>query len=230
MRHHSERHVGSRTNWLRAAILGANDGVLSTSSLLVGIAASDALPSSIAIAGIAGLVAGAFSMGAGEYVSVSSQADLERAELAREARELKKDPGAELAELTAIYRARGLSDTTAQAVARELSSVDSLAAHARDELGLSLENRPNPVQAALASAASFSAGAAIPLAMVAIVSANALVASVICVTLLSLGVLGALGALAGGAPLSPAILRVTTWGAMAMASTWFLGHLTRGFG
>lgn len=206
--------------------MGANDGILSTSSLLVGVAAASASPSNLVIAGAAALVAGAFSMGAGEYVSVSSQADLERADLAAEARELKANPIAEEAELAGIYRRRGLSENTALQVARELMASNSLDAHARDELGISVGGGARPLTAALSSAASFAAGAGLPLALVLLAPATSLIPFIVGTTLVCLGALGAASAIVGGAPVMPAVLRVVLWGALAMGATGIVGHLT----
>jgi len=222
---HTERHRVSRIGWLRAAVLGANDGIVSTASLIVGVAAASTTISEVAIAGVAGLVAGAMSMAAGEYVSVSSQSDTERADLARERAELKGQPDVELAELVRIYRERGLSPALAQDVAAQLTAKDALAAHARDELGISEAMTARPVQAALTSAATFAAGAALPLAMVFLMPQSALVAGVSVISLLSLGLLGAIGAWAGGANIAKAVLRVTFWGALAMAATAGIGRI-----
>jgi vacuolar iron transporter family protein len=226
MRAPSERHRIGRTNWLRAAVLGANDGILSTSSLLVGVAASNTSASSVLLAGTVALVAGAFSMGAGEYVSVSSQADLERSELERESRELKVNPVAEEEELAAIYMARGLTENTAKTVARELMAGNALSAHARDELGLTAETGAQPVVAALTSAASFAVGAGVPVLMVLLAPAGSMIPLIIGTALVCLVVLGACGALIGGAPVLPAVLRVILWGALAMAATGLLGRAT----
>ncbi|MBS0379721.1 MAG: VIT family protein [Proteobacteria bacterium] len=226
MRIPSEGHRIGRTNWLRAAVLGANDGILSTSSLLVGVAAASASSSSLVVAGAAALVAGAFSMGAGEYVSVSSQADLERADLAVEARELKSDPVAEEAELAWIYRRRGLSERTARQVARELMASNALDAHARDELGIAVGGSARPMTAALSSAASFAAGAALPLGLVLLAPAGSLIPFIVGAALACLGFLGAASAIVGGAPVWPAVLRVVLWGALAMGATGLIGHLT----
>ncbi|WP_203311074.1 MULTISPECIES: VIT1/CCC1 transporter family protein [Sphingomonas] len=225
MRRHREKHRINRTGWLRAAVLGANDGILSTASLVVGVGASGADRHAILIAGVAGLVAGAFSMAAGEYVSVSSQADLEAADLAQEHAELADDPHGEEAELAAIHHARGLSWETARQVARELTAHDPLAAHARDELGITDSGAARPVQAAVASAASFSVGAAVPVAL-AIVSSHALVLPVVTIgVLVTLCILGAVSAAAGGASQVRGALRVLLWGALAMAATALIGHL-----
>jgi VIT1/CCC1 family predicted Fe2+/Mn2+ transporter len=222
---HVEGHRAERANWLRAAVLGANDGLLSTASLIVGVAASGAPRAATLVAGIAGLVAGAFSMAAGEYVSVSSQADLERADLARERSELAADPLAEEDELAGIYRARGLSEATARLVARELSEGDPLPAHARDELGITDRGRARPLQASIASAASFAVGALLPLLLVALLPLAWIISASVAGVLAGLAVLGALGAAAGGAPIALAAIRVTIWGAIALAATAVVGRL-----
>lgn len=222
---HDERHRTHRTGWLRAAVLGANDGIVSTASLVLGVAAAGAETQSILVAGVAGLVAGAMSMAAGEYVSVSSQADTERADLAREGRELAENPAQEHAELTAIYAKRGLDDTLASSVATQLMQHDALAAHARDELGLSDTLAAKPVQAALASAGTFAVGAALPLLMVLLFPATLLMWGLAGSSLLFLALLGLLAARAGGSPVVVSIARVTFWGAMAMALTTGVGAL-----
>lgn len=214
----------SRIGWLRASVLGANDGIVSTASLIIGVAAAAAKPTDIIVAGAAGLVAGAMSMAAGEYVSVSSQSDTERAELARERRELADDPAAELAELASIYQSRGVDEATAASVARQLMARDAMAAHVRDELGMSASTTAQPVQAALASAASFTVGAAMPLATVVIAPATAAILAVATASLAFLAILGVVGAKAGGAPVWRAALRVTFWGALAMAATAVIGN------
>jgi vacuolar iron transporter family protein len=224
MRHaHSEAHLISRIGWLRAAVLGANDGIVSTASLIVGVAAATPAKSEILIAGLAGLVAGAMSMAAGEYVSVSSQADTEAADVARERGELRDNPKGELAELAAIYEARGLDAGLAMQVARQLMSGNALDAHLRDELGISEITTARPVQAALTSAATFAAGAALPLLVAVLASGGGVIPGVVVATLLALSALGALGAQAGGARLLPAMARVTFWGALAMAVTAMIG-------
>ena len=210
---------------MRAAVLGANDGIISTASLILGVAAAASPKSGILLAGIAALVAGAMSMAAGEYVSVSSQSDTEHADLAREREELRNDPEAELEELTGIYVRRGLDRELAHRVARELTAKDALGAHARDELGISVISAARPVQAALTSAVTFSAGAAMPLAAVILLPAQSLVAGVSACSLVCLAVLGAIGARTGGAKILPATLRVTFWGALAMAVTAGIGLL-----
>jgi vacuolar iron transporter family protein len=222
-RRHAERHRTDRIGWLRAAVLGANDGIVSTASLVVGVAAAGAGPSNVLMTGIAGLVAGAMSMAAGEYVSVHSQADTEKADVTRERAELSADPAAEERELTAIYVARGLEPGLAHQVAGQLMAHDALGAHARDELGISETMSARPVQAALASAASFAAGAALPLAVVALAPAAALIALVSGTSLAFLAGLGALAARAGGASALAGAWRVTFWGALAMAITAGVG-------
>ncbi|QGY03203.1 VIT family protein [Methylobacterium mesophilicum SR1.6/6] len=222
---HRERHLIDRVGWLRAAVLGANDGLVSTASLIVGVAASAAQTSEILVAGSAGLVAGAMSMAAGEYVSVSSQADTEQADLARERQELADDPASEREELARIYVDRGLNHALALQVAEQLMAKDALGAHARDELGMSEVTTARPVQAALTSAATFSAGAALPLATAALSPGNLAVYTVSGASLVFLAVLGALGAKAGGAPVARATARVTFWGVLAMAVTAGIGSL-----
>ena len=222
---HPERHAVSRIGWLRAAVLGANDGIVSTGSLIVGVAASGTDRSGILVAGIAALVAGAMSMAAGEYVSVSSQADAEKADLARETAELTTQPGFERQELADIYMARGLDPDLAFKVADQLMADDALGAHARDELGISDISTARPLQAALTSAATFSAGAIMPLAVVTAAPGQQLIPLVVAVSLLCLVLLGALGAKAGGAPVMRSIVRVTFWGALAMALTAGVGGL-----
>jgi VIT1/CCC1 family predicted Fe2+/Mn2+ transporter len=222
---HGERHRTHRTGWLRAAVLGANDGIVSTASLVLGVAAAGANSQGIVIAGVAGLVAGAMSMAAGEYVSVSSQADTERADLARESRELAANPEQEHAELTAIYVQRGLDARLASSVATQLMEHDALGAHGRDELGITATLVARPVQAALASAASFAVGAALPLLMVLWLPPSVLMPGVAGGSLLFLALLGLVSARAGGAPIGPAVLRVAFWGALAMALTAAVGAL-----
>ncbi|HZF31558.1 MAG TPA: VIT family protein [Gammaproteobacteria bacterium] len=226
MRHrHWERHRTQRVGWLRAAVLGANDGIVSTASLVLGVAAADADHSAILIAGIAGLVAGAMSMAAGEYVSVHSQADAERADLERERRELATDAAGERSELVGIYVERGLDEELAHRVADQLTAHDALGAHARDELGISSVSRARPVQAALASAASFAVGAALPLLVAAATPAAGLRVLVAVASLVCLAALGAVAARAGGARVVPAALRVTFWSALAMGLTAGIGAL-----
>jgi VIT1/CCC1 family predicted Fe2+/Mn2+ transporter len=218
-------HLSHRANWLRAAVLGANDGIVSTASLVLGVAASGASSSAILTAGIAGLVAGALSMAAGEYVSVSSQRDAEQADIRLEQRELRSDPPGELRELAEIYERRGLPQELAAEVAHALTSGDALQAHLRDELGLSEDRLARPLQAAWASALSFSTGAALPLLAVALVPAGARIVATVAVTLIALGLLGDLGARLGGAPRRRATVRVVSWGAIAMAITAAIGAL-----
>ena len=225
LRAHRENHFVSRIGWLRAAVLGANDGIISTASLIVGVAAATASQSEVLIAGVAGLVAGAMSMAAGEYVSVSSQSDTEQADLARERAELSDNPAFELDELASIYVERGVDQDLARQVARQLMTKDALAAHAHDELGISEITTARPVQAALASAATFSVGAAMPLLMVVVSPAAALVPIVSAASLGFLALLGAIGAKAGGAGILRATARVTFWGALAMALTAGIGKL-----
>ncbi|MET4025627.1 VIT1/CCC1 transporter family protein [Marinobacter sp. MBR-99] len=220
-----ENHRVHRTGWLRAAVLGANDGIVSTASLVLGVAASGASKEAILVAGVAGLVAGAMSMAAGEYVSVSSQADTERADLKRERQELETDPESELAELAGIYRARGLSWELARQVATELTAHDALTAHARDELGISDALAARPVQAALASAGTFAIGAALPLLVLVLVPVSLVLGAVSVSSLVFLAGLGALSARAGGAGLMRGTIRVTFWGALAMALTAGIGAL-----
>lgn len=220
---HNENHLVSRVGWLRAAVLGANDGIVSTASLIVGVAAANAAASNVLVAGVAGLVAGAMSMAAGEYVSVSSQSDTEQADLAREKGELATQPDFERQELAEIYVKRGLEPTLALQVADQLMAKDALGAHARDELGISEVTTARPIQAALTSAAAFSVGAAMPLAMVFVSPAAWLAATVSVASLLFLAVLGAIGAKAGGANVLRATVRVTFWGALAMALTAGIG-------
>jgi VIT1/CCC1 family predicted Fe2+/Mn2+ transporter len=218
-------HLSHRSNWLRAAVLGANDGIVSTASLVLGVAASGASSGAIVTAGVAGLAAGALSMAAGEYVSVSSQRDAEEADLRLEERELSQDPHGELQELAGIYERRGLPPALAMEVAESLSSADPLTAHARDELGLEDDRRARPLQAAWASALSFSAGAILPLVAIGVTPAPARVVVCVAVTLLALVLLGDTGARLGGAPRLPATVRVLVWGAVAMAATAGIGAL-----
>ncbi len=222
---HAERHLIDRIGWLRAAVLGANDGLVSTASLIVGVAASSAATGEVLVAGCAGLVAGAMSMAAGEYVSVSSQADTEQADLARERAELAADPAAEREELAQIYVARGLDYGLALQVADQLMARDTLSTHAQDELGISEMSTARPVQAALTSAATFSAGAAMPLLVAAVSPERLAVYTVSGTSLVCLAVLGAIGAWVGGASLPRATARVAFWGALAMAVTAGIGHL-----
>lgn len=221
----AESHAVERIGWLRAAVLGANDGIVSTASLIVGVAAAAADKGPILIAGTAGLVAGAMSMAAGEYVSVSSQADTEAADLAREKRELATMPELELEELTGIYRKRGLPDDLARQVATALTAHDALGTHARDELGLAEMHRARPVQAALTSAATFAVGASLPLIAAVLLPLGELALGVSFAALCFLMLLGAIGAAAGGAPVAKGVLRVAFWGVLAMAATWWIGSL-----
>jgi len=225
MKAHRESHRVDRIGWLRAAVLGANDGLVSTASLVVGVAAAQASQSSILIAGVAGLVAGAMSMAAGEYVSVSSQSDTEKADLAREAVELVGDPETELRELARIYVSRGVTPKVATEVARQMMAHDALGTHARDELGITEITMARPIQAALTSALTFSAGAALPLVVSAIVPLAAMGLWVAVSGLVGLAALGAFGATLGGAPVGRSIARVIFWGALAMAITASIGRL-----
>lgn len=222
---HPERHLVARIGWLRAAVLGANDGLVSTASLIVGVAAAQTGKTGILVAGVAGLVAGAMSMAAGEYVSVSSQSDTENADLARERAELAADPEAETRELAAIYHSRGVDLPTSMEVARQLMVHDALGAHARDELGISEHTTARPIQAASTSAATFAVGAVLPLAVVLVAPASLLVGLVSGSALAGLALLGGLGARAGGAGVGKAVIRVTFWGALAMAATAGIGHV-----
>lgn len=223
--HPDDPHYLHRSGWLRAAVLGANDGIVSISSLLVGVGSADSRPEIVLLAGVAGLVAGAMSMAAGEYVSVSSQADIERADMEREARALEDAPEEELKELAAIYVSRGLKPETAVTVARELTEHDALGSHMRDELGLSEVHSANPLQAALASGVTFTVAGAVPLIGAVLAPSGAIVITVLVVTLFALVALGALGARAGAAPVVPATVRVVGWGAFAMAVTAGIGKL-----
>ncbi|WP_342344896.1 VIT1/CCC1 transporter family protein [Sphingomonas sp. CFBP 13603] len=222
---HREHHVADRIGWLRAAVLGANDGIVSTASLIIGVAAAGAQSSAIVVAGIAGLVAGAMSMAAGEYVSVSAQADTETAELDRERHELVEDPVGELAELAGIYVERGVDPDTAATVAAQLTAKDALRAHARDELAITVGAGARPVQAALASAASFIVGAAMPVLIVFVASRSSLIVAVAGGSLVVLALLGGIGAKTGGANIWRGVVRVTFWGAFAMAATAAIGRL-----
>jgi VIT1/CCC1 family predicted Fe2+/Mn2+ transporter len=222
---HRERHFTERIGWLRAAVLGANDGIVSTAALVVGVAAANPERSAVLVAGLAGLVAGAMSMAAGEYVSVSSQADTEQADLARERAELRDAPEHELEELRGIYIQRGLDPELARRVAEQLTAHDAVGAHARDELGISDVHSARPVQAALASAGTFAVGAAVPLALAALVPAGRIIVVVSVLSLLSLAGLGALAAGAGGSSRLRGAWRVTFWGALALALTAGIGRL-----
>ncbi|MGB1657443.1 MAG: VIT1/CCC1 transporter family protein [Longimicrobiales bacterium] len=221
---HPEPHFSGRIGWLRASVLGANDGIVSTASLVVGVAAAEAARGQILLAGVAGLVAGAMSMAAGEYVSVSSQADSEEADLRREQRELERNPENELRELARIYEHRGLDASLARQVAEQLSAHDALGAHARDELGLSEIHAARPIQAALASALAFAVGAALPLGVVVAVPREATGPLVTAASLASLAVLGAVAARAGGAGVIRGASRVVLWGAVAMGLTALVGR------
>lgn len=225
MSKHHERHYAERIGWLRAAVLGANDGIVSTASLVVGVAAAQAPRGDVLIAGIAGLVAGAMSMAAGEYVSVSSQADTEKADLARERHELEHDTEHERLELAEIYENRGLEPALAQEVADQLMAHDALGAHARDELGMSAMHSARPLQASLASATTFAVGAALPLALAFFGPTRLLAPLVAGGSLLFLALLGGMAARAGGAPIAVGVGRVTFWGAVAMAATAGVGRL-----
>ncbi|HSS06063.1 MAG TPA: VIT family protein [Rhodanobacteraceae bacterium] len=222
---HATRHRSQRTGWLRAAVLGANDGILSTAGLIVGVASAQAGHEAVVTAGVAGLVSGALSMAAGEYVSVSSQRDAERADLHREGIELATDAEGERAELAAIYRHRGLDAALALQVADQLTAKDALAAHARDELGISEVNTARPVQAALSSAASFATGGALPLVVAVLVPQDAISWTVSSASLVFLALLGAVAARTGGAPVAKGALRTLFWGAFAMAVTAGIGTL-----
>ncbi|MEO6340030.1 MAG: VIT family protein [Caulobacteraceae bacterium] len=224
-RRHAEVHLIHRVGWLRAAVLGANDGIVSTASLIVGVAAAGQGRGQIMVAGVAALVAGAMSMAAGEYVSVSSQSDTERADLARETIELEVQPEFELAELTEIYVARGLEPDLARQVAVQLTAKDALGAHARDELGISEMSTAKPVQAAFTSALTFAAGAALPLVAAVLTPPGAIVPAVSIASIAFLALLGGVGARAGGAPVWKAVWRVTFWGAVAMAITAGVGAM-----
>lgn len=225
MTSHNEMHRVHRIGWLRAAVLGANDGIVSTASLVIGVAAAQAEHSSVMLAGIAGLFAGALSMAAGEYVSVSSQADTERADIELERRHLRDDPDFELRELAAIYEQRGLAPKLAAEVARQMTEHDALAAHARDELGISDVMSARPIQAAVFSAVSFSIGAALPLGVAALALGALLIPTVAVSSLVFLALLGAVAARVGGAPVVMGLARVLFWGAIAMAATALVGRL-----
>jgi VIT1/CCC1 family predicted Fe2+/Mn2+ transporter len=222
---HKEHHRTARVGWLRAAVLGANDGIVSTAALIVGVAAAGTEPRTILLSGLAGLLAGAMSMAAGEYVSVHTQADAENADLKQERAELRESPEAELRELASIYVGRGLDPALAKRVAEQLTAHDALAAHARDELGITETQAPRPIQAAMSSAASFTVGAALPLTLVPLFQTDRLVPIISVATLVLLAVLGALAARAGGANVLKGSLRVTFWGALALAVTAGMGTL-----
>lgn len=221
---HVEPHFSQRNNWLRASVLGANDGLISTASLLMGLAAAKPDAYTMLIAGVAALVGGAVSMAAGEYVSVSSQSDTEKADLVKEARELHRNPDKELAELTRIYQGRGLDDDLAHQVALALTEHDALGAHARDEIGITDTMSANPLQAAAASALAFCAGALLPVLVVIVCSSAALMPALALSTLVGLALLGYASARLGGAPVRPALVRVLLWGVVALASTSLIGH------
>lgn len=223
--HPHDPHRITRSGWLRAAVLGANDGIVSIGSLIVGVASASAEPRAIVVAGVAGLAAGALSMAAGEYVSVSSQSDIEKADIRREKAALRAQPEIELEELVAIYEARGLAPDTARLVAVELTEHDALGAHIRDELGLSEIHEANPMQAAMASAATFGAAGAAPLVAALLAPVGWVIPAVLVVTLLALAMLGMTGAMAGGAPVGRAVLRAVVWGGVAMAVTSGIGRL-----
>ena len=225
MRGHREQHLVSRIGWLRAAVLGANDGIVSTASLLLGVAAAGGDRPALLVAGVAGLVAGAMSMAAGEYVSVSSQSDTERSDMARERRELAADPDAELAELAAIYVARGVEPATAAIVAEQMTAFDALGSHARDELHITETTTARPVLAALTSAATFTAGAALPLILAALLPMSLIAIGQAAGSIFFLALLGTIGAIAGGARPWRPVARVTFWGALAMALTAWIGSL-----
>jgi len=224
-RPHVEQHRSDRAGWLRAAVLGANDGIVSTAALVVGVAAGGASAGALLATGIAGAVAGAMSMAAGEYVSVKSQADTEEADLAIERRELAEDAHRELHELTSIYEGRGLDPDLARKVAEALTAHDALAAHSRDELGITEAQRARPLQAALASAAAFSAGSLLPMASVLVAPASAVREAIVAVTLVSLLLTGALAAWTGGAPIARGAIRLVVWGSLAMLATELVGRL-----
>ena len=225
IRHHKEKHRIGSVAWLRASVLGANDGIVSTASLLIGVAAAHATHADVMVAGVAGLVAGAMSMAAGEYVSVHSQADTEKADLERERKELASDYAGEHKELADIYVNRGLDPVLAQQVASQLMDHDAIGAHARDELGITAAFSARPLQAALTSAASFAVGAALPLSIVFMASESNMITLIAVTSLLFLALLGALAARAGGADVAKGTMRVTFWGALAMAATAAVGAL-----
>lgn len=222
---HEEKHYVSRTSWLRAAVLGANDGIISVSSLVIGVAAAAVGPKEILIAGVAGLVSGAMSMAAGEYVSVSSQADLENADLSREKKELAETPEAELDELAEIYVGRGVENTLANEVAKQMMAKNALEAHARDELGITEITIARPLQAAIASAISFSCGALVPVLSIIFFPQEIFAISASIISILLLGILGAIAAKIGGAPILRPIVRVMFWGAAAMGFTALIGSM-----
>jgi VIT1/CCC1 family predicted Fe2+/Mn2+ transporter len=221
----AERHKTEHISWLRAAVLGANDGIVSTASLILGVAAAGGDQDAIMVAGVAGLVAGAMSMAAGEYVSVHSQADTEKADIKKETDELQNDPAGELSELTAIYVHRGLSEDLAKQVAVQLTAFDALGSHARDELGINPNFSARPIQAALSSAASFAIGAVMPIAVAWLMPATQMIPAVAASTAVFLGLLGAVAAQTGGAPVIKGAVRVLFWGLLAMAATYLVGSL-----
>ncbi|MDO4233212.1 MAG: VIT family protein [Lautropia sp.] len=223
--HHTEPHFSTRNNWLRAGVLGANDGLISTASLLMGLVAGGANTPALLLAGISAMAAGAVAMAAGEYVSVSSQADTERADLVKEKRELERNPEAELQELADIYKARGLDDALARQVAESLTRHDALGSHARDEIGISETIETNPIQAAWASALAFCTGAILPVLIVMLTPADALITALVFSTLLGLTLLGWVSARLGGAPAGRAVLRIVLWGVGAMTVSGIIGHL-----
>lgn len=224
-RRHAENHRSEHVGWLRAAVLGANDGIISVAGLVVGVAASGASHGTVLASGIAAVVAGAMSMAAGEYVSVQSQADTERADIAKETRELAEDPDSELAELTHIYVKRGLKPALARQVAIQLTAHDALGSHTRDELGITWTLRARPLQAALASASAFVVGSLLPIAAVLLAPAGRLQLVAVATTLVALSISGALAAWTGGAPIARGALRVVFWGALAMAAAGLVGRL-----
>lgn len=223
--HSDDPHYITRSGWLRAAVLGANDGIVSVASLIVGVAAAEPSQSAVLLAGAAAVAAGAMSMAAGEYVSVSSQSDTERADILREEKALSETPEAEMAELAALWQERGLTPETAALVAQELTAHDALGAHIRDELGLSEVHSANPLQAAFASGLTFTIAAALPLLAAWLAPAGAVIPTVLITTVLALALLGAMGARTGGAPMGRAVGRVVIWGLFAMAVTWGIGRI-----
>ena len=225
MKKHGEHHLSHRSNWLRAGVLGANDGLISTASLMTGMVAAHPEFNTLLLTGISALVGGAISMAAGEYVSVSSQADTEKADMEMERRELALHPEEELKELTAIYQDRGLTPELAHEVAKQLTAHNALDAHMRDEISISEESFANPLQAAFSSAASFAVGAAIPILVILLLPLNTLLAALIISTLIGLGLLGYISAKLGGAPIRPAVMRILIWGVIAMGVTGIIGKL-----
>lgn len=225
MKKHGEHHLSHRSNWLRASVLGANDGLISTSSLMTGMVAAQPEFNTLLLTGISALVGGAISMAAGEYVSVSSQADTEKADMEMERRELALHPEEELKELTTIYQDRGLTPELAHEVAKQLTAHNALDAHMRDEISISEESFANPLQAAFSSAASFAIGAAIPILVILLLPLNTLLIALIISTLIGLGLLGYISAKLGGAPIRPAVMRILIWGVIAMGVTGIIGKL-----